>query len=77
MSRLSSLAALMLVNGYVCALLGLILLALNPAVDWTIGFFLLMLFFYYATGPVLRIAKRLVFRRPVARSNRISGAADA
>ena len=63
MRRLSSVAALMIVNAYCCVLLGLVLLALNPEVSWTVGFFSLMLFFCYATSPVCRLVRSLVLGR--------------
>ena len=59
MRRLSPLAALMILNAYCGTLLGLVLWALDPATDWTLGFLGLMLFFCCATGPALSFVRRL------------------
>lgn len=64
MQRLSSIAILLIVNAYCAVVLALILLALDPAVDWTIGFFSLMGFVCFATGPCFRLLKQLSRPRP-------------
>lgn len=64
MQRLSSIAVLLIVNAYCAVVLALILRAVDPAVDWTVGFLSLMGFVCFATGPCFRLLKRLSRPRP-------------
>jgi len=63
----SSIAVLLILNAYCAVVLGLILLAVDPEVDWTIGFFSLMGFVCFTTGPCFKLIKKLSSPSPTVK----------
>jgi|GEM_PF-5584786 len=63
MRGLSSIAIFLIFNAYCAIVLTLARLAVDPEVNWAIGFFSLMGFFCFATSPCFHLIKRLAIPR--------------